>query len=49
MSETKKAKRIIVCKKCRKEKKIKAKGLCGLCYALVRTVRRKNKNKFGMV
>ena len=39
----------VVCKRCRKSKKIHAKDLCELCYAIVRSKNSRNKKQFQVI
>jgi hypothetical protein len=42
----KKTSRLVVCKRCRKPKKIHAKDLCRLCYAIVRNEKTRGRKDF---
>jgi hypothetical protein len=47
--EMKKTPRMVVCKRCGKEKIYHAKDLCELCYAIVRNGRSKIKKDFQLI
>jgi rRNA maturation endonuclease Nob1 len=39
----------VVCKRCRKSKKIHAKDLCELCYSIVRNEKSRKKKEFQVI
>lgn len=40
---------MVICKECKKHRKHHAKGLCELCYAMVRSENNKNKKYFELI
>ena len=48
-SDNKKTSRKIVCKRCRKYKKLHAKDMCELCYAIVRNEKTRDRKDFQLM